>query len=87
VAQSKAKPSTRCASTVLRIAMSDYIASIDAPRLLKRLTEVAPGMKIHTLHGTLVDFCQTLADGKADFAISAYNDEVQRPAFMRPRAL
>lgn len=72
---------------VLRIAMSDYVASIVAPRLLECLTEVAPGMKIHTLHGTVVDFCQTLADGKADFAIGAYNDEIQRPAFLRSRAL
>ena len=72
---------------VLRITMSDYVAGIVAPRLLERLSEVAPGMKIHTLHGTVVDFCRTLVDGKADFAIGAYNDEIQRPAFLRSRAL
>lgn len=72
---------------VLRITMSDYVASIVAPRLLERLSEVAPGMQIHTLHGTVVDFCQTLTDGRADFAIGAYNDEIQRPGFLRSRTL
>lgn len=72
---------------VLRISMSDYVAGIVAPRLLARLSEVAPGMQIHTLHGTVVDFCETLSDDKADFAIGAYNDEIQRPGFLRSRAL
>lgn len=71
----------------LRIAMSDYVACIVAPRLLERLSDVAPGMRIHTLHGTVVNFCQTLADGKADFAIGAYNDDIQRPGFLRSRRL
>lgn len=70
-----------------RLTMTDYVASIVAPRLLQRLAEEAPGMQCHTLPGTVVDFCPSLADGKADFAIGAYNDEVQRPAFLRSRRL
>lgn len=72
---------------VLRISMSDYVDSIVTPRLLARLSEAAPGMRIHTLHGTVVDFGQTLSDDKADFAIGAYNDEIQRPGFLRSRTL
>ncbi|MBB3178758.1 LysR family transcriptional regulator [Variovorax sp. Sphag1AA] len=71
----------------IRVTMTDYVSCIIAPRLMQRLVEVAPGMQCHTLPGTVVDFCQALADGKADFAIGAYNDEVQRPAFLRSRRL
>lgn len=71
----------------VRVTMSDYVACIVTPRLLQRLVEVAPGMRCHAVPGTVVDFCQALADGKADFAIGAYNDEVQRPAFLRSRRL
>jgi DNA-binding transcriptional LysR family regulator len=44
-------------------------------------------MQIHTIPNTLVDFGPVLADNKADFAISVYNEEVQRPAFLKSRAL
>ncbi|MBV8620511.1 MAG: LysR family transcriptional regulator [Curvibacter sp.] len=70
-----------------RVTMTDYVASIVAPRLLQRLAEAAPGMQCHTLPGTVVDFCPSLAEGKADFAVGAYNDDVQRPGFLRSRRL
>lgn len=71
----------------LSIAMSDYVASIVVPRLACKLSKAAPSMQIHAIPNTLVDFCKVLADNKADFAISVYNDEVQRPAFLKSRAL
>jgi DNA-binding transcriptional LysR family regulator len=71
----------------LTITMSDYVSCIVAPRLLDRLGEVAPGIQCHASPGTVVDFCHTLNDNKADFAIGAYNDEVQRPGFLRSRRL
>lgn len=71
----------------VQVTMSDYVACIVAPRLLQRLTEVAPRMQCHTLPGTVVDFCNSLADGKADFAIGTYNDDIQRPSFLRSRRL
>lgn len=70
-----------------RVAMTDYVACIVAPRLLQRLAETGPGMQCHTVPGTVVDFGPSLADGKADFAIGAYNDDVLRPAFLRSRRL
>lgn len=74
-------------NAVLRVTMSDYVACIVAPRLLAQLSKVAPGLQVHTLPGKVVDFCQTLADDKADFAIGAYNDDIQRPRFLRSRSL
>lgn len=71
----------------LRLTMSDYVGCIVMPRLLERLGEVAPGLRIHTLPGKVVDFCQALAENKADFALGAYNDDVQRPGFLRSRDL
>jgi len=71
----------------LSIAMSDYVASIVVPRLTSRLSEAAPSMQIHTIPNTLVDFGPVLANNHADFAISVYADEVQRPAFLKSRAL
>jgi DNA-binding transcriptional LysR family regulator len=71
----------------LRIAMSDYVARIVAPRLLAQVGESAPGMRIDTLAGTVADFCEALADRRADFAIGAYNDDVQRPGFLRSHRL
>ena len=71
----------------LSIAMSDYVASIVVPRLTSRLSETAPSMQIHTIPNTLVDFGPVLANNHADFAISVYADEVQRPAFLKSRAL
>ncbi|MDR6860446.1 LysR family transcriptional regulator [Variovorax guangxiensis] len=69
------------------VSMTDYVACIVAPRLLERLGELAPGMRLHTHPGTVVDFGQSLDDNRADFAIGAYNDDVQRPGFMRSRRL
>jgi DNA-binding transcriptional LysR family regulator len=71
----------------LSIAMSDYVASIVVPRLAARLSRAAPSMQIHAIPNTLVDFVPVLADNRADFAISVYNEEVQRPAFLKSRAL
>ncbi|QNK70412.1 LysR family transcriptional regulator [Variovorax sp. PAMC26660] len=71
----------------LSIAMSDYVSSIVVPRLASRLSKAAPSMQIHAIPNTLVDFGKVLADNKADFAISVYNEEVQRPAFLKSRAL
>lgn len=71
----------------LSIAMSDYVASIVVPRLSSRLSEAAPSMQVHTIPNTLVDFGPVLANNHADFAISVYADEVQRPAFLKSRAL
>jgi DNA-binding transcriptional LysR family regulator len=71
----------------LSIAMSDYVASIVVPRLSARLSQAALSMQIHTIPNVLVDFCPVLADNRADFAISVYNEEVQRPAFLKSRAL
>jgi DNA-binding transcriptional LysR family regulator len=71
----------------LSIAMSDYVSSIVVPRLAARLSKAAPSMQIHAIPNTLVDFDKVLADNKADFAISVYNEEVQRPAFLKSRAL
>jgi len=71
----------------LSIAMSDYVASIVVPRLAAKLSRSAPSMQIHTIPNTLVDFGPVLADNRADFAISVYNEEVQRPAFLKSRAL
>ncbi|QSI28135.1 LysR family transcriptional regulator [Variovorax sp. RKNM96] len=69
------------------IAMSDYVSSIVVPRLAARLGKVAPSMQVHAIPNTLVDFGPVLADNKADFAISVYNEEVRRPAFLKSRAL
>ncbi|HEY2255457.1 MAG TPA: LysR family transcriptional regulator, partial [Variovorax sp.] len=74
-------------SASLSIAMSDYVAAIVVPRLAARLSKAAPSMQIHAIPNTLVDFGPVLADNRADFAISVYNDEVQRPAFLKSRAL
>ena len=71
----------------LSIAMSDYVSSIVVPRLAASLSKAAPSMQIHAIPNTLVDFDKVLADNKADFAISVYNEEVQRPAFLKSRAL
>lgn len=71
----------------LSIAMSDCVASIVVPRLTSRLSEAAPSMQVHTIPNTLVDFGPVLANNHADFAISVYADEVQRPAFLKSRAL
>jgi DNA-binding transcriptional LysR family regulator len=71
----------------LSIAMSDYVSSIVVPRLAGKLSKAAPSMLIHAIPNTLVDFDKVLADNKADFAISVYNEEVQRPAFLKSRAL
>lgn len=71
----------------LSIAMSDYVSAIVVPRLAGRLSKVAPSMQIHAIPNTLVDLGPVLADNKADFAISVYNEEVQRPAFLKSRAL
>ncbi|MDQ0588518.1 LysR family transcriptional regulator [Variovorax paradoxus] len=71
----------------LSIAMSDYVSSIVVPRLAATLSKAAPSMQIHAIPNTLVDFDKVLADNKADFAISVYNEEVQRPAFLKSRAL
>ncbi|KLN56568.1 LysR family transcriptional regulator [Variovorax paradoxus] len=71
----------------LSIAMSDYVSSIVVPRLAAKLSKAAPSMQIHAIPNTLVDFDKVLADNKADFAISVYNEEVQRPAFLKSRAL
>ncbi|MGJ7527273.1 LysR family transcriptional regulator [Variovorax sp. GB1P17] len=71
----------------LSIAMSDYVSSIVVPRLASKLSKAAPSMQIHAIPNTLVDFGKVLADNKADFAISVYNEEVQRPAFLKSRAL
>ncbi|MFM9927384.1 LysR substrate-binding domain-containing protein [Variovorax sp. H27-G14] len=71
----------------LGIAMSDYVASIVVPRLVSKLSKAAPSMQIHAIPNTLVDFDKVLTDNKADFAISVYNEEVRRPAFLKSRAL
>jgi DNA-binding transcriptional LysR family regulator len=71
----------------LSIAMSDYVAGIVVPRLAGKLSKAAPSMQIHAIPNTLVEFGKVLADNKADFAISVYNEEVQRPAFLKSRAL
>lgn len=71
----------------LSIAMSDYVSSIVVPRLASTLSKAAPSMQIHGIPNTLVDFGKVLADNKADFAVSVYNEEVQRPAFLKSRAL
>ncbi|WGT63980.1 LysR family transcriptional regulator [Variovorax paradoxus] len=71
----------------LSIAMSDYVSGIVVPRLASRLSKSGPSMQIHAIPNTLVDFDKVLADNKADFAISVYNEEVQRPAFLKSRAL
>ncbi|MGJ7612896.1 MULTISPECIES: LysR family transcriptional regulator [unclassified Variovorax] len=71
----------------LSIAMSDYVSSIVVPRLARTLGEAAPSMQIHAIPNMLVDFGKVLTDNKADFAISVYNEEVQRPAFLKSRAL
>jgi DNA-binding transcriptional LysR family regulator len=71
----------------LSIAMSDYVSRIVVPRLASKLSKAAPSMQIHAIPNTLVDFGKVLADNKADFAISVYNEEVQRPAFLKSRAL
>ncbi|WP_233167870.1 LysR family transcriptional regulator [Xylophilus sp. ASV27] len=69
------------------ISMTDYVACIVGPRLLERLGKIAPGMRLHALAGTVVDFGQSLDNNRADFAIGTYNDDVQRPGFMRSRRL
>ncbi|MFT3813485.1 MAG: LysR family transcriptional regulator [Acidovorax sp.] len=74
-------------TATLRLTMSDYVGCIVVPRLLARLGEIAPGIRIHTLPGKVVDFRQTLAEDKADFAIGAYNDDIERPRFLRSRDL
>ena len=71
----------------IAISMTDYVACIVAPRLLARLGELAPRMRLHALPGTVVDFSRSLDDSRADVAIGAYNDEVERPGFMRSRRL
>ncbi|MCR8957854.1 LysR substrate-binding domain-containing protein [Variovorax sp. S2] len=71
----------------ISIAMSDYVSGIVVPRLASKLSKAAPSMQIHAIPNTLVDFDKVLADNKADFAISVYNEEVQRPAFLKSRAL
>lgn len=71
----------------LRITMSDYVARIVAPRLMAQMGEAAPHMRIDTLAGMVTDFCDVLADRRADFAIGAYNDDVQRPGFVRSHRL
>ena len=71
----------------LSIAMSDYVSSIVVPRLAASLSKAAPSMQIHAIPNTLVDLDKVLADNKVDFAISVYNEEVQRPAFLKSRAL
>ncbi|WP_236610721.1 LysR substrate-binding domain-containing protein [Verminephrobacter aporrectodeae] len=74
-------------SASVSIAMSDYVASIVVPRLTRRLSACAPSMRVHAIPNTLVDFGRVLADNHADFTIGAYTDEVQRPAFLKSRAL
>lgn len=74
-------------SASLRIAMSDYVASIVVPRLTGLLATAAPGMRLHTMVNTLVDFGPVLERNQADFTICSYADEVQRPAFVKSRAL
>ncbi|MGJ7510411.1 LysR family transcriptional regulator [Variovorax sp. GT1P44] len=74
-------------TSTLSIAMSDYVASVVMPRLSSRLSQIAPSMQIHTIPNTLVDFGPVLANNQADFAISVYAEEVQRPAFLKSRAL
>lgn len=69
------------------VSMTDYVACIAGPRLFDALARLAPEMRLHALPGTVVDFAQSLDDNRADFAIGAYNDDVQRPAFMRSRRL
>lgn len=71
----------------LSIAMSDYVASVVLPRLVARLGRTAPSMQVHAIPNTLVDLGPMLADNRADFAISVYNQEIQRPAFLKSRAL
>lgn len=71
----------------LTITMSDYVARIVTPRLFGRLCEVAPGIRLHASPGTVANFAQSLDDSNADFAIGAFNDEIQRPRFMRSRRL
>lgn len=71
----------------LRVAMSDYVSCLVAPGLLEHLGRHAPGVRCHALAGTVMDFCQTLSDGRADFAIGAYSDDIQRPAYLRSRRL
>ncbi|QGW80138.1 LysR family transcriptional regulator [Variovorax paradoxus] len=71
----------------ISIAMSDYVSGIVVPRLASKLSKAAPSMQIHAIPNRLVDFDKVLADNKADFAISVYNEEVQRPAFLKSRAL
>ena len=74
-------------SATLSISMSDYVASIVVPRLEKRLAVLAPTVQVHTIPNTLVDFGPVLASSQADFAISVFADEVQRPSFLKSRAL
>ncbi|MFG5777405.1 LysR substrate-binding domain-containing protein [Comamonas sp. J-3] len=69
------------------IAMSDYVACNVTPRLLSQMSVMAPAMKLYTLAGTVSDFGDILLNDRADFAIGAYNDDVQRPGFLRSRTL
>ncbi|MBO9641670.1 MAG: LysR family transcriptional regulator [Pseudacidovorax sp.] len=71
----------------LAISMTDYVACIAGPRLLERLGKSAPGIRLHALPGTVIDFEKSLDDNRVDFAIGSYNDDVQRPTFMRSRQL
>lgn len=71
----------------ISIAMSDYVSGIVVPRLASKLSKVAPSMQIHAIPNALVDLDKVLADNKADFAISVFNEEVQRPTFLKSRAL
>ncbi|MBO9651354.1 MAG: LysR family transcriptional regulator [Variovorax sp.] len=77
----------RQSTATLTIAMSDYVASIVIPRLSRQLGRLAPAMQIHTIPNALIDFGPVLANNVADFAISVYADEVQRPPFLKSRAL
>jgi len=71
----------------LSISMSDYVASIVVPRLAGHLGQAAPSIQIHTIPNLLVDLGPMLANNQADFAITVFTDEVQRPAFLKSRAL
>jgi len=71
----------------LCIAMSDYVASIVVPRLAAKLALAAPSLQLHAIPNSLVDFCSVLENNRADFSIGVYNDEVQRPAFLKSHAL
>ena len=71
----------------LRIGMADYTASVVMPRLINRLKEVAPHMKVRVLSGMPTEMPKLMIEGSMDFVISAYHEQISRPSYLRSRIL